>query len=100
MKMDYIKAFEDIVTEQLERVKRLNVDSEITDFNTIDKIVIGIIDGDGIGPVITESCKEILKVLLEDKINAGRIELRDIKGLTIKNRVAKLQLRLDRKSVV
>ena len=91
MKMDYIKAFEDIVTEQLERVKRLNVDSEITDFNTIDKIVIGIIDGDGIGPVITESCKEILKVLLEDKINAGRIELRDIKGLTIKNRVAKLQ---------
>ena len=62
MKMNYIKAFEDIVTEQLERVKRLNVDSEITDFNTIDKIVIGIIDGDGIGPIITESCKKILKI--------------------------------------
>lgn len=89
--MTYIQNFEKIVAEQLARVERFNSSQEMTDFKNSDKIIIGIIDGDGIGPIITRSCREILEVLLAEEIRSGRIELRDINGLTIENRVAKMQ---------
>ncbi|MDO4859725.1 MAG: isocitrate/isopropylmalate family dehydrogenase [Bacillota bacterium] len=89
--MEYIKAFEKIVEEQLARVERLNAAGEMTDYSKLDKTIIGIVDGDGIGPIITASCRKILETLLADEISAGTIELRDIKGLTIENRVAKME---------
>ena len=89
--MEYLKAFEKIVEEQLARVERLNAAGEMTDYTKLDKTIIGVLDGDGIGPIITESCKKILQTLLADEISAGTIELRDIKGLTIENRVAKME---------
>ena len=84
--MEYLKAFETIVKEQLERVERMKNAPQSTDYKSLDKIIVGIIDGDGIGPIITQSCKKILEHLLADEIAAGKIELRDIEGLTIENR--------------
>ncbi len=89
--MEYLKAFENIVKEQMERVERLNAAGEMTDYTKLDKTIIGIVDGDGIGPIITDSCKQILTALLADEIAAGTVELRDINGLTIENRVAKME---------
>lgn len=89
--MDYVNAFETIVKEQLERVERMKKAPQSTDYSSLDKVIVGIIDGDGIGPIITKSCEKILEVLLADEIAAGKIELRDIEGLTIENRVAKMQ---------
>lgn len=53
-----------------------------------DKAVIGVIDGDGIGPIITQQASRVLKVLLKNEIAAGYVEIRDIRGLTIENRLA------------
>lgn len=89
--MEYLKAFENIVKEQMERVERLNAAGEMTDYTKLNKTIIGIVDGDGIGPIITDSCKQILTALLADEIAAGTVELRDINGLTIENRVAKME---------
>lgn len=89
--MNYVEAFEKVIKGQLERVERLNASAEMTDYKSLDKIVVGIIDGDGIGPIITQSAKVILEKLLEEEIAAGKIELRDIEGLTIENRVAKME---------
>ncbi len=89
--MEYLKAFEAIVKEQLERVERMKNAPQSTDYKSLDKIIVGIIDGDGIGPIITQSCKKILEYLLADEIAAGKIELRDIEGLTIENRVEKME---------
>ena len=75
----------------MERVERLNAAGEMTDYTKLDKTIIGIVDGDGIGPIITDSCKQILTALLADEITAGTVELRDINGLTIENRVAKME---------
>lgn len=86
-----IKAFEQIIADQLARVERLKSTSELTDFNKLNKIVIGIIDGDGIGPVIMDSCREILEKLLADEITSGKIELRNIDGLTLENRIEKME---------
>ena len=38
-----------------------------------------------------DSCREILEKLLADDIAAGKIELREIEGLTIENRIAKME---------
>ena len=53
--------------------------SRIPDFCLNGKIVIGTIDGDGIGPIIMDSCRAPRK-LLADEIAAGKIELRKIEG--------------------
>ncbi len=89
--MTYNEHFAKIVQEQLERVERLKASSEMTDFAAKEKIIIGLIDGDGIGPIIMDSCRSILEKLLADEIASGRIELRKIEGLTIENRIARME---------
>lgn len=75
-----------LLEEQYDRVKRLS-ECENSDF-TKDKIIIGLIDGDGIGPVIMDSARRVLKELLKDEAGSGKVVLKDIKGLTIENRLA------------
>ena len=89
--MTYIEDFAKIIEEQLARVERMKNAQDAPDFAAMDKIVIGTIDGDGIGPIIMDSCRVILEKLLADEIASGRIELRRIDGLTIENRIAKME---------
>lgn len=84
--MDYTKTFEKIVAQQLERLERLKQDSEVIDYSTLDKIIIGIIGGDGIGPAITAQAQRVLEALLSDEVAKGKVEFRTITGLTIENR--------------
>lgn len=87
--MEYIKDFEKIISEQLARVEKMKCASEFTDFEKLNKIVVGVIDGDGIGPIIMKEAKRVLNELLKDELGSGKIELRSIEGLTIENRIAK-----------
>lgn len=87
--MEYIKHLEKIIEEQLARVERIKNSHGFTDFTNLDKIVIGIIDGDGIGPIILKEAKRVLNELLKDEISSCKIELRAIDGLTLENRIAK-----------
>lgn len=89
--MSYLEHFEQIVKDQLVRVERLKESSQLTDYNALDKIIVGTVDGDGIGPIIMNSCREILEKLLADEIAAGKIELRNIEGLTLENRISKME---------
>ena len=59
--MSYLEHFEQIVKDQLARVERMKASSELTDYAALDKIIVGTIDGDGIGPVIMDSCRAILE---------------------------------------
>lgn len=83
-----LRHFEAILEQQAERVERLKDEGDFVDYSKLDRIVIGVVGGDGIGPMITGEAERILKVLLRDEIAAGKIEIRDIEGLTIENRVA------------
>ena len=80
--------FSALLEEQLERVDRINAAKEAVDYTKLDKIIIGVCGGDGIGPTITKAARSVLEYLLEDEVKAGRIEFRDIEGLTIENRAA------------
>ena len=89
--MTYIEHFRKIVEDQLARVEKLKNSPPVPDFAAMDKIVIGTIDGDGIGPIIMDSCRKVLEKLLADDIASGKIELRKIDGLTLENRIAKME---------
>jgi len=75
--------FSKLIEEQLARVERMKQEKEFVDYAKLDKIIIGIIGGDGIGPAITNEAHRILEFLLKDQSN---IEFRVIDGLTIENR--------------
>ena len=80
--------YEQLLREQLARVDRMEADKSEKDFTRLDKVVIGVCGGDGIGPIICGAARDILEYLLEDEIRVGQVELRDIEGLTIENRIA------------
>ncbi len=78
--------FEALLEKQLARVARINAQKEFVDYKSLDKIIIGIVGGDGIGPAITHEAHRILEFLLKDKVLEGKVEFRVIDGLTIENR--------------
>ena len=78
--------FEQIVKEQLERVEALKSAADWIDYSKLDKIIIGAAGGDGIGPEITKHALRIMEFLLKEEIESGKVEIRDIEGLTIENR--------------
>lgn len=80
--------FAAVLEGQLARVDRINAAADFIDYDKLDKIVIGICGGDGIGPVITKASQTVLEKLLADRVAAGKVEFRVIDGLTIENRAA------------
>ena len=80
--------FEALVREQYERSDRIKADKDFIDYDKLDKIIIGVCGGDGIGPIITKESARVLEYMLADDVKAGKVEFRVIDGLTIENRVA------------
>ena len=81
------EAFRVLLEEQQKRIANMNC--EKTDFSKKEVITIGVVDGDGIGPIITQQAIRVLEKLLADEIAKGSIVLKQIQGLTIENRMAK-----------
>jgi len=84
-----IDKFAALLNSQLDRVDKINAAGDFTDFSKLDKIIIGICGGDGIGPMISEVSRNMLEFLLADEVKKGRVEFKVIEGLTIENRLAK-----------
>lgn len=80
--------FEALIREQLARNEKIKAEKEFVDFDKLDKIIIGVCGGDGIGPIITKESARVLEYMLADEVASGRIEFKYIDGLTIENRVA------------
>lgn len=80
--------FEALVREQYERSDRIKADKDFINYEKLDKIIIGVCGGDGIGPIITKESARVLEYMLADDVKAGKVEFKVIDGLTIENRVA------------
>jgi isocitrate dehydrogenase (NAD+) len=78
--------FASLVKTQLKRIEEMKKGADWIDYSTLRPIIIGVAGGDGIGPEITRHAETILKFLLTDEIQNGKIQLKDIIGLTIENR--------------
>ena len=88
---DAVEKFRKLIIEQLQRCEKMKNSGEPKDFRKMDRITIGIIDGDGIGPIIMKEAKRVLCNLLDDEITCGKVVLEDIEGLTLENRMEKGQ---------
>ncbi len=75
-----------LIREDLGRIERMKESQAITDFASLDKIVIGVMPGDGIGPIIMEQALRVMRELLKDELASGKVELREIPGMTIERR--------------
>ena len=81
--------FRKILESQLARVEDMKAQGDFTDYAAIDTIKIGVCGGDGIGPIITKEAARVLKFMLSDLVESGKVSFTDIDGLTIENRIAK-----------
>ena len=83
-----VEQFEMLLRQQLERQEKMEQQAEEKDFAGTETITIGLIDGDGIGPIIMAQARRVLEQLLHEELESGRIVLRQIEGLTLENRLA------------
>ena len=83
-----VEQFRRLIQEQLERQNRMEAGATAKDYTKQEKIVVGVCGGDGIGPILMREARRVIEVLLADEIKSGKIELREIEGLTIENRLA------------
>lgn len=83
--------FGELIKGEFKRIKKMKTNNEITDFSKLDNIKIGILPGDGIGPIITKEATRVLSHLLKSEIDSKKVVLHEISGMTIENRVAKME---------
>ena len=81
-----VEQFRTLITEQLARQNRMEAGEAAKDFANLPHLTIGICGGDGIGHIITHAGEDVLRFLLADEVAAGRVEFREIDGLTIERR--------------
>lgn len=80
--------FGKLLEEQLQRVDVMKKEAGFLDYSKLDKIIIGVCGGDGIGPAITGQAQRVLEFLLAEEVKSGKIEFKTIEGLTIERRAA------------
>lgn len=83
---DYLKHFESLVNEQIARVAAMKEQKDFINYKELDKIIIGVVGGDGIGPAITAQAQRVMEYLVASDVEAGKVEFRVIEGLTIEKR--------------
>lgn len=81
-----VEQFRQVLREQVARAEMMESKNKPKDFSNMDKITIGTIGGDGIGPIIMEQAERVLNILLKEDIESGKIFIKNIEGLTLKNR--------------
>ena len=84
-----VASFRALLVEQIARTGEMEKAPPAKDYKNMQKIRIGLVDGDGIGPIIMREAKRVLACVLADGVACGRVELVDIEGLTLENRTKK-----------
>ena len=82
--------FGELLAAQQARVDGIKAQGAPTDYAALDKITIGVLGGDGIGPSIARESQRVLEELLAEPVAAGRVVFRTIDGLTIERRAEEL----------
>ena len=83
--------FEAVVESQRKRIMDMKEQDDFIDYSKLDKLIIGVCGGDGIGPTITHEAERVLRFLLKDEVERGKVAFKEIDGLTIENRAAHMK---------
>ena len=79
--------FKKLLKEQIKRAENLEKEEDFVNYSKLKTIKIGIVKGDGIGPIIVSVAEKVLNILLKEEIEQKKVELKNIEGLTIENRI-------------
>lgn len=85
------ESFGKLLQSQLHRVDAMKTEGDFIDYASLDKIIIGVCQGDGIGPAITAQAQRVMEYILAPEIRAGKVEIRTIHGLTIERRAEEME---------
>jgi len=83
--------FGKLLEKQLLRVEDMKAQGDFVDYKSLEKIVVGVCGGDGIGPAITGQAQRVLEYLLDKEVKEGKVEFRVIEGLTIERRADEMK---------
>lgn len=78
--------FAELIAGQEKRIEDMKNGGKSPDYASMDKIIIGVIPGDGAGPRLMKQALRAVNYLLAEPIASGRIEIRQIPGLDVENR--------------
>ena len=73
--------FEAVVESQRKRIMDMKAQDDFIDYSKLDKLIIGVCGGDGIGPMIM-----LVRRVLAEELEAKKVVLKKIDGLTIERR--------------
>ncbi len=76
-----------LLEAQMVRAHKLKNAEPAVDFSKKETITVGLIGGDGIGPILMTQTEKILRMLLKNELESGKVVLKVIEGLTIENRL-------------
>ncbi len=82
-----VRHFGALLDRQLDRVEAMRGGDRWLDHSKLKPIVIGVVGGDGIGPIIAREAARVMGHLLEREAAEGRVEVRNIEGMTLEDRV-------------
>ena len=82
------KQFLSVIEQQLNRIEKIKKSDTWINYQEVSPIIIGMIGGDGIGPIISDATRYVLEELLSEEKQLGKILFKDIQGLTIENRAS------------
>ncbi|MBM3790954.1 MAG: isocitrate/isopropylmalate dehydrogenase family protein [Acidobacteria bacterium] len=83
--------FGKLLEAEAKRMDRIKSAPDWTDYSKLNPIRLGVLGGDGIGPYIAKEARRVLEFMLQDETRSGKVEIRDIEGLTIENRAAHMK---------
>ena len=73
------KKFGELIANELPRIEKMKQSEKATDFSTKETIVVGILPGDGVGPILMKQAIRVLKELVGPEIASGKINLMKLK---------------------
>ena len=79
--------FKALLDAQLDRAERIKNAAPAKNYTAATPVTIGLVPGDGIGPIIMDETKRVMDALLKDELAAGTFTLKPIDGLTIERRL-------------
>ncbi|MCD8361834.1 MAG: isocitrate/isopropylmalate dehydrogenase family protein [Lachnospiraceae bacterium] len=80
------ETFGELLASQTERIEKMKAAPAAPEYENMDKIIIGVIRGDGIGPYVMKQALRVVNSMLAKPIADGRIEIRFIPGLSVDER--------------
>lgn len=90
-----IEAAKEKFGQQLEaeqaRIEQMKHAAEAPDYEKLDTIRVGVIPGDGIGPIIMEQALRVFNHLMKEELKMNKVNLHEIKGLSIDERAERLE---------